>query len=113
MVDSPRDDVSYANATFHNLSGARQVNNSLMIFHVNNHDKLGASTICEAMIRLDLTPGTYISPHGKESLAPQCLDTVLRSEWRDWLVQRGLWMSRHCKHSLLSNYQTGLIVHPQ
>ncbi|KAF8607663.1 NAD(P)-binding protein [Ceratobasidium sp. AG-I] len=53
----------------------------------------GASTICEAMIRQDLTPGTYISPHGKESLAPQCLDTILRSQWRDWLVLKGFWMS--------------------
>lgn len=53
----------------------------------------GASTICEGMIRQDLTSGTYISPHGMESPATQCLDTVLRSEWRDWLVLKGYWMS--------------------
>ncbi|CEL59483.1 hypothetical protein RSOLAG1IB_03416 [Rhizoctonia solani AG-1 IB] len=50
----------------------------------------GGDTIARAMIAQDIQPGTYLSPRGEETLAADCLDPVLRSKWRDWLISNGV-----------------------
>ncbi|KAF8709688.1 FAD-binding domain, partial [Rhizoctonia solani] len=52
--------------------------------------RLGAKTIARGMITQNLQSGTYLSPHGEETLAADCLDPILRSRWRDWLISNGV-----------------------
>ncbi|QRV87581.1 hypothetical protein RhiJN_15599 [Ceratobasidium sp. AG-Ba] len=49
-------------------------------------------TIMRAMQDQNLTSGDYITPRGSDSLASECMDLTLRSEWRDWLVSKGVWV---------------------
>ncbi|KAG8745536.1 hypothetical protein FRC10_007714 [Ceratobasidium sp. 414] len=48
-------------------------------------------TIMRAMKDQNLGSGDYISPRGSDSLAPECMDLVLRSAWHDWLVTKEVW----------------------
>ncbi|KEP52712.1 putative iron reductase [Rhizoctonia solani 123E] len=52
------------------------------------NDNLGAGgkTIAQAMISQNVQSGTYMSPHGEETLAAECLDPTLRAAWHSWLV---------------------------
>ncbi|KAJ1308585.1 hypothetical protein OPQ81_004283 [Rhizoctonia solani] len=50
----------------------------------------GGKTIARAMVAQDLKSGAYLSPHGEETLAPECLDLTLRSAWRNWLISNGV-----------------------
>ncbi|KAG8705960.1 hypothetical protein FRC08_001349 [Ceratobasidium sp. 394] len=53
-------------------------------------EKAGA-IIMQAMKDQNLKSGDCISPRGRDSLAPESMDLVLRSAWRDWLITKGVW----------------------
>ncbi|KAG9087224.1 hypothetical protein FRC06_002633 [Ceratobasidium sp. 370] len=48
-------------------------------------------TIMRAMKDQNLRSGDCISPRGSDSLAPECMDLVLRSAWHDWLIAKEVW----------------------